>query len=53
MNKIISIILIALSFTACDLFTTRNAENPDQTRSNFQPPVEPAIVIENLKEFTI
>ena len=49
MNKIISIILIALSFTACDLFTTRNAENPDQTRSNFQPPVEPAIVIENLK----
>lgn len=49
MNKIIFIILLTVSFTACDLFTTRNAENPDQTRSNFQPPVEPAIVIENLK----
>ena len=50
MNKIILIIIIAaFSFTACDLFTTRNAEEPDQTRSNFQPPVEPAIVIENLK----
>jgi hypothetical protein len=49
MNKIILITLIAISFSACDLFNTRNAENPDQSRSNFQPPVEPAIVIENLK----
>ncbi|HEX9253681.1 MAG TPA: hypothetical protein VF870_15655 [Ignavibacteriaceae bacterium] len=49
MNKIIFITLITISFTACDLFNTRNAETPDQTRSNWQPPVEPAIVIENLK----
>jgi hypothetical protein len=49
MNKIILITLIAISFSACDLFNTRNAEDPDQSRSNFQPPVEPAIVIENLK----
>jgi len=49
MKSIIFISIILLSLTACDLFTTRNAENPDQTRSNFQPPVEPAIVIENLK----
>jgi hypothetical protein len=49
MNRIIFIFFILLSLTACDLFTTRNAENPDQTRSNFQPPVEPAIVIANLK----
>jgi hypothetical protein len=50
MNKIILILFItAFAFTACDLFTTRDAEEPDQTRSNFQPPVEPAIVIENLK----
>jgi hypothetical protein len=49
MKSIIFTSIILLSFTACDLFTTRNAENPDQTRSNFQPPVEPAIVIENLK----
>lgn len=49
MKSIIFISIILLSHTACDLFTTRNAENPDQTRSNFLPPVEPAIVIENLK----
>jgi len=49
MNKIILISIITLSFAGCDLFTTRNAENPDQTRSNFQPPVEPAVVIDNLK----
>jgi hypothetical protein len=49
MKKIFLIILTILPLTSCDLFTTRNAESPDQTRSNFQPPVEPAIVIENLK----
>lgn len=49
MKKIIFLTIILLPLSACDLFTTRNAENPDQTRSNFQPPVEPAIVIENLK----
>jgi hypothetical protein len=49
MKKIFLIILALLPLTSCDLFTTRDAENPDQTRSNFQPPVEPAIVIENLK----
>jgi hypothetical protein len=49
MKSIILITIIVLTHTACDLFTTRNAESPDQTRSNFQPPVEPAIVIENLK----
>jgi len=49
MKKILFLIIILLPLSACDLFTTRNAENPDQTRSNFQPPVEPAIVIENLK----
>ncbi len=49
MKKILFLTIILLPISACDLFTTRNAENPDQTRSNFQPPVEPAIVIENLK----
>lgn len=49
MKNIIFIIIILLTVTACDLFTTRNAEDPDQSRSNFQPPVEPSIVIENLK----
>jgi len=49
MKKYFLITIILISFTACDLFTTRDAERPDQSRSNFQPPVEPAIVIENLK----
>ena len=49
MKKIFFLTIILLPLSACDLFTTRNAENPDQTRSNFQPPVEPVIVIENLK----
>lgn len=49
MKKIFFLTIILLPLSACDLFTTRYAENPDQTRSNFQPPVEPAIVIENLK----
>jgi len=49
MKKIFFLTIILLPLSACDLFTTRDAENPDQTRSNFQPPVEPAIVIENLK----
>ena len=49
MKKYTLITIILISFTACDLFTTRDAEKPDQSRSNFQPPVEPAIVIVNLK----
>ncbi len=49
MKKIFFLTIILLPLSACDLFTTRDAENPDQTRSKFQPPVEPAIVIENLK----
>jgi hypothetical protein len=49
MIKYFIITIILISFTSCDLFTTREAEKPDQSRSDFQPPVEPAIVISNLK----
>ena len=52
MQKIRLIALIAFSvlqFQTCDLFTTRDAQSPDQGRSNFQPPVQPSIVIDNLK----
>lgn len=48
MNKVVLILIIPIFFTSCDLFTTREAESPDQSRSNFQPAVEPSIVIENL-----
>lgn len=52
MKIIISKYLIFFSLLfiqACDLFVTRVPEKPDQGRSNFQPPTEPRIVIENLK----
>lgn len=45
----IFLLFIAVLFYSCDLFTTRDAEMPDQGRSNFQPAVQPAIVISNLK----
>lgn len=44
-----SILSFTLLFYSCDLFSTRDAETPDQGRSNFEPPVQPSIVISNLK----
>lgn len=43
------ILSLPLLFYSCDLFSTRDAETPDQGRSNFEPPVQPSIVIQNLK----
>ena len=34
--------------TSCDIFSTRDAQDPDQARSNNQPAVQPTIVIVNL-----
>lgn len=42
------IILILFFFAGCDLFNTRDAETPNQPRSNFIPPIEPEDVISNL-----
>jgi len=49
MKKIIFIFLISISIVSCDLFSTRDGEKPNESKSNFQPPVEKEIVIENLK----
>jgi hypothetical protein len=38
-----------LLFYSCDFFVTREPQSPDQGRANFQPPTEPRLVIENLK----
>lgn len=46
--KLLIFTLISFLFTACDLFLTREAELPDQARSNFQVATEPEIVIQNL-----
>ena len=49
-SKLIATLAFSLFiFQSCDLFTTRDAETPDQGRSNYQPPVQPSLVIENLK----
>ncbi len=42
------LILFCLLFAGCDLFSTRTAQPPTQSRSNFQQAVTPDIVIENL-----
>ena len=49
MKKIFFIMSLAFLATSCDLFTTREAENPNQNRSNFQTPFSARIVVENLK----
>ena len=46
--KSLLIIATLLFLTSCDVFETRNAEAPDQSRSNYQPASEPEIVIQNL-----
>ncbi len=48
MKFVIVYILSALIFTGCDLLQTRNAESPNQPRSNFQQAVTPQILISNL-----
>ncbi len=42
----ISIFLITVS--GCELFQVREPEDPDETKSSFRVPVEPAAVIQNL-----
>jgi len=41
-------ILFALLINGCDLFTTRSAEPPTQSRSDFQQAVTPDLLISNL-----
>ena len=41
-------ILTLLVITGCDIFETRDAETPDQSRSNYRTASEPKILIQNL-----
>jgi len=41
--------LSALLIYGCDIFETRGPEQPDRSRSNYETPSEPQIVIQNLK----
>jgi hypothetical protein len=47
MRKII-IIFVLLSLNSCDIFNTRDAEDPEDNRSNYTPPSERKILIQNL-----
>ncbi|MFO7526195.1 MAG: hypothetical protein R6W68_12155 [Ignavibacteriaceae bacterium] len=48
MKLFVFIFFLLITITACDLFMTREAEPPDQSRANFQVATEPEIVISNL-----
>ena len=41
-------IMLLISAASCDVFETRDAEPPDQSRSNYQPATSPEILIQNL-----
>lgn len=45
----ISFCIFTLTFGACDLFQVRDPEDPSETKSSYRVPVEPKVVIENLK----
>ncbi len=47
MKNLIFIILL-FSVISCDIFETRDAESPDQSRSNYLPATSPEILIQNL-----
>jgi hypothetical protein len=47
--KLSIILLLALLIWGCDIFETRDPEQPDRSRSNYETPSEPQILIQNLK----
>ena len=46
--KKLAIILLMFSAVSCGIFDTRDAEPPDQQRSNYRPATSPEILIQNL-----
>ena len=53
MRKYFLILFLAFLVISCDLFTTREAEDPSQNRSNFETPASASIVIKNFKNSLI
>jgi hypothetical protein len=47
--KNLLVFAVVLLFAGCDIFTTRDAEQPNQPRSNFIPAVTPEDLITNLR----
>jgi hypothetical protein len=48
LKKIEILVLFAMLFGGCDLFGLRDVEAPTESRSHFDPPVTPYVVISNL-----
>ncbi|MFA5403367.1 MAG: hypothetical protein WC358_00360 [Ignavibacteria bacterium] len=48
LKKINILILLSLLISGCELFGLRDVEPPTEPRSNFDPPINPDIVIANL-----
>lgn len=46
---ILIILIFLCTLAGCDIFSTRNPEQPDLGKSSFIPPTEPSIVILNLE----
>jgi hypothetical protein len=44
-----TVILIILNGFSCDIFKTRDPQEPSQAKSNFLPPTSPDMVLDNLK----
>jgi len=53
MRKYFLILSLVFLVISCDLFTTREAEDPNQNRSNFETPSSASIVIKNFKNSLI
>jgi hypothetical protein len=50
MRILLNILLLSVLLAwGCDIFETRDPEQPDRSRSNYETPSEPQIVIQNLK----
>lgn len=48
-KKLIPIVIFVVCFASCDLFTTRDPENPVQSRTSWVPATTSDILISNLK----
>ncbi|HED06831.1 MAG TPA: hypothetical protein ENI57_01800 [Ignavibacteria bacterium] len=46
--RFVFVILLLSILSGCDIFTTRVAEPPNKSRSNYQTPVTPDLLIQNL-----
>lgn len=47
--KYLSVLIIAVSFYSCDLFTTRDAEDPAGFRNDFTSPITPEVLFDNFE----